>query len=292
MDVRLRATKVIPLLVLMALFSGAQCYPTGTRVIVFIQGVYTTYDSDGTQASGIEDHRFETIKAAFEGKGYGKTALLDFSYTGGAVNIGGAWQPNPYACEQTDRRSDVNLVALEDMLKAYKARHRSAHFAIVGHSLGGYLAFLEGARDAARPAGSKLGVDVVVTIDAPLSGASPDKKAIIDLIPCDKTYEAGAEIVAQKLDPATPDVRRYQAAVMAQQGVRLATLGNTWDCLWNTDHCLPGGGFADDTSTQVLPGQAAASYTYEVDSAPLLSHDAILAFPPAVRDALAFVGAP
>jgi pimeloyl-ACP methyl ester carboxylesterase len=288
----MKVLALAPLLALFALLSGAQCHPPGSRVVIFIQGIYTSYDAGGTQGTLVEDHRFQTMKAAFLAHGYQASELLDFSYAGGTVAGDGSWQPTPYGCALTDRTPDDNLKPLEKMLADYRARHPSAHFTIVGHSLGGYLAFLEGARDAARPAAAKLGVDVVVTLDAPLKGVSPDKKAILDIIPCDKTYVAGADIVEQRLDPSTPDVRRAQAAVMAQQGVRLATLGNLYDCFWNTGHCLPGGTWVDDSDTQFLNGQASISNPYYIETSPLASHDAIAANPDTVRDTVTFVGPP
>lgn len=280
-----------PLLLVAALASGTRCYPAGTRVVVFLQGIYTTYDATGTQSTLLEPHRFDNLKAAFVARGYNASKLLDFSYAGGTMSASGAWQPAPYTCDQTDRATDANLQVLEDMLTAYKKKYPNGHVALVGHSLGGYLAFLEGAREAARPEGGKLGIDVVVTLDAPLKGISADKKAVIDIIPCDKTYEAGAALVAARADPSTPDVRRYQAAVMAQQGVRLATLGNTYDCLYNTARCL-GGSWADDSETQFLYGQASIAQDYQISAAPLASHDAIVADAGAVSDTVAFVGAP
>jgi hypothetical protein len=54
---------------------------------------------------------------------------------------------------------------------------------------------------------------------------------------------------------------------------------------------LPGSGFVDDGGTQFL-GPPAVALRYEVASAPLLSHDAILGDAQAVADAVAFVGAP
>lgn len=287
-----RAFAIAPLLLLLALISGARCYPPGTRVVIFMQGIYTSYDAGGPPASYMEPHRFDTLKAAFVAKGYGAASLLDFSYDGGTVDGSGAWLPAPYACDATDRSPGDNLAPLEGMLVAYRRKHPDAHFTLVGHSLGGYLAFLEGARDAARPDSEKLGVDVVVTLDAPLKGISADKKAIIDLLPCVKTYLAGADLVAARLDPATPDVRRYQAAVMAQHGVRLATLGNSFDCLYNTQHCI-GGGWTDDSDTQFLSGEASIAKDYRFDTElAFASHDAILTNQDAVRDTAAFVGAP
>jgi len=283
---------LIAMLALAAMLSAAKCYPPGTRVVIFIQGIYTTYDASGTQGSLVENHRFDTLKAAFLARGYRASALLDFSYAGGTVGADGTWHPAPYSCDLTDRTPNDNLAPLEKMLGDYRARHPDAHFALVGHSLGGYLAFLEGARDAARPAAAKLGIDVVVTLDAPLTGVSPDKKTILDIIPCTKTYLAGADIVEQKLDPTTPATRRSQTATMAEQGVRLATMGNPWDCFWNPDHCLPGGNWADDSGTQFLNGEASISNSYPIQSAPLASHDAIVADADLVRDTVAFVGAP
>ncbi len=285
------ALAVLAMLAVAAMLSSAKCYPPGTRVVIFIQGIYTTYDANGTQGSLVERHRFDTLKGEFVAHGYKESALLDFSYAGGSVDANGAWHPAAYGCELTDRRPDDNLAPLEKMLADYRARHPNAHFTLVGHSLGGYLAFLEGAREAARPAGGKLGIDVVVTLDAPLSGVSADKKTILDIIPCTKTYLAGGDIVAQKLDPTTPATRRAQTTEMAAQGVRLATLGNPDDCFWNPGHCLPGN-WVDDSGTQFLNGQASISNAYTIAAAPLASHDAILADATVARDTVAFVGPP
>ena len=152
---------------------GARCYPAGSRVVIFIQGYYTTYDEGGTQATIVEGQRFNVLKNEFASKGYARAAMLDFSYAGGGVTQDGTWRPNPYPCELTDRRSDDNLKPLETMLRDYGAHHPNAHFTLVGHSLGGYLAFLEGARESGRTKAAKLGIDAVVTLDAPLLGASP-----------------------------------------------------------------------------------------------------------------------
>jgi pimeloyl-ACP methyl ester carboxylesterase len=270
---------------------AATCHKPGTRVVIFVQGVYTSYDAAGTQGTALEAHRFDTIKAAFRAQGYDDAQLLDFSYTGGAVNASGAWKPLRYTCDQTDRPAATNMEPLETMMRDYRARHRDVHFTLVGHSLGGYLVFLAGARDAARVPDQRLGIDAVVTLDAPLKGVSADKKIIFDFIPCERTYEAGAELVAARLDPATADVRRYQAGVMAGAAIRLGTFGNAGDCLWNTARCL-GGGWIDDSETQFLDDAAAASMRYDIVSDPLYSHDAILADATAAADVVAFVGAP
>jgi pimeloyl-ACP methyl ester carboxylesterase len=286
-----RCTALLALVMMTALLVGARCYPAGTRVVVFMQGYYTTYDASGTQPTIVEGQRFNVLKNKFGVKGYARTALLDFSYAGGVVAADGSWRPAPYSCEMTDRPSDQNLTPLEKMLSDYRSHHKDAHFALVGHSLGGYLAFVEGAREAVRANDAKLGIDVVVTLDAPLQGASADKKLVLDIVQCNKTYLAGAEIVQQKLDPTTPGIRAEQTRMMAEQGIRLATYGNMLDCFWNPAVCVPALPWVDDSATQLLPG-ASVSQMYNVASVPLASHDAILADAGVGTDVVQFVGAP
>jgi hypothetical protein len=273
-----------------ALFGAAKCYPPNTRVVVFVQGLYSGYDASGTAPDGTEAHTFDTLKAAFVANKYDPSKLLDFSYAGGSVSSDGVWHPAPYSCEITDRQSDQNLAPLEQMLRDYRAQHPKAHFTLVGHSLGGYLAFLEGAREAARPAAQQLGISEVVTFDAPIGGVNADKKLVLDISsPCTKTYLAGGELVGVREDPTTPATRASQAAAMAQQGIRLATLGSANDCLYNLPACAGIG--TDDTSSQFVPN-AALSRSYEIHVDPFISHFATLTYAAAVADAVQFVGNP
>ena len=273
-----------------ALSLGAKCYPPNTRVVVFMQGLYSSYDAGGTVETGIEPHTFQTLKQAFVAKGYDPAKLLDFSYAGGTVSADGVWHPKPYDCAITDRLADLNLQPLEQMLRDYRAKHPKAHFTLIGHSYGGYLAFIEAVRESQRADADKLDIDVVVTLDAPLSGVSADKKTVIDLSSsCVKTYEAGAELVEARQDPTTPATRATQATNIAHAGIRLATLGNNNDCLYALPKCIGSG--IDDTSTQFIP-QAAFTRAYDISSNPFLSHFAVLAYPPAVADAVTFIGAP
>jgi pimeloyl-ACP methyl ester carboxylesterase len=286
-----RLVVLAPLLLFLALATAGRCYPPETRVVVFVQGLYTTLDDGRTQSSFVEGARFTALKDAFAARGYEDGDLLDYGYAGGEVSRAGAWSPADYECELTDRAADESLAVLETMLRDYRERHERVHFTLVGHSLGGYLAYLEGVREADRADGDKLDIDVVVTFDAPLLGVDADKKAIIDQIPCDKTYIAGAQIVADKLDAGLGAKRADETARMSAAGIRLANFGNVNDCLWNTGFCLPGATWVDDSGTQFLDG-AAARFSYAIEANPLESHDAILAHGPAVAAAVEFVGAP
>jgi len=284
-----RLPAMLLLVTLAAASLGARCHKPDTRVVIFMQGIYTSLDEGGTQGTLVEEHRFETLKAAFGESGYPDERLLDFSYAGGEVVLG-AWRPKDYRCTRTDRLAAQHVATLEAMLRDYRADHPDAHFTLVGHSYGGYIAFLAAARDATRADGDKLDISAVVTLDAPLKGVSADKKVIFDFVSCEKTYQAGAELVAERGDPAIPAQREAQASEMAAQGIRLGTFGNTRDCLWNTAQCI-GGDWVDDSTTQFLEA-AALSKRYDIQADALASHDAILADAAVVADVVEFVGAP
>ncbi len=292
MAVEMRSTSVFLALLILTfmLAAGARCNEPGTRVVIFVQGLYTTLDAEGTQTSFVEEHRFDTMKAGFLAAGYKPEQLLDFSYEGGDVTSAGAWQPSPYECAVTDRPALDSVTLLESMIRDYREEHPTAKITLVGHSLGGYIAFLAGAREAGRGEDQRIGLDGVVTLDAPLSGASADKKVILDLIPCEKTYVAGGELVNLRGDPTTPTTRSAQAASMASAGVRLATLGNLRDCLFRTTVCA-GGNWIDDGPTMFID-TAELSRSYEVASEPLQSHDVVLIDAVVIRDVVEFVGNP
>lgn len=285
---------VLVLAVSFALGAGAQCYPPGSRVVVFLQGVYTALDEDGTIDVGWEDHAFDKIKAAYIAAGYNEAQLVDFSYNGGTVSETGEWIPNPYGCTDTDRPSAQNLAPLETMLRDYRAKHPQAHFTLIGHSLGGYLAFLEAERESRRSESDRLGIDTVITLAAPLKGVSADKKIALDVaVPCDKTYAAAAEIVADKERPDIAALRAGQVEAMRAAGIRLATLGNNGDCLYNLPRCTQGiFSIIDDSPTQYIEN-ADLVKRYEIQSASVfLSHFAIFVYPQALIDLIAFAGAP
>jgi len=286
--VRLATYALFSVVLFVLSVSAARCYPPATGVVVFVQGLYTYLDASGTQDTLLEAHRFDEMKEAFRENGYTDGQLLDFSYDGGTVGGAGEWIPNAYPCTATDRPTKDSVAVLEAMLRAYRERNPKAHFILVGHSLGGYISFLAGARDATRPPGERLEISAVITLDAPLNGVNADKKFVIDLIACEKTFQAGADLVADGVNPQIRDVRRYQAAIMAADGVRLATIGNTRDCLYNTVACT-GIALADDSETQFVDN-AAFVKRYDVSSAVLASHDFIVSYGPAIQDAVTFAG--
>jgi pimeloyl-ACP methyl ester carboxylesterase len=225
---------------------AARCYPPGTHVVVLIEGVYTSYDPRGPDD-------YAKLKDALATAGFDRAKLLHFSYNGGSFDESGAWQPNAYSCASTDRPADENLAYIESLLREYRARHPEAHFTLIGHSLGGRLAFLEGAREATRPPEQQLGVTGVVTLSAPLLGVGADKKIALDAVGCGKTYAAAAEIVTDRADPNIAATRAAQVEAMRAAGIRVATIGNTNDCLYALSRCIASEEFTDESETQFLP---------------------------------------
>jgi pimeloyl-ACP methyl ester carboxylesterase len=281
---RLRWTLLAALVAVAVLASAAKCYPPGTRVVIFIEGVYSAYGGEGSATS------FDAMRGEFIEQGYEGARLLHFGYNGGTFDPAGTWQARPYNCAATDRTTDENLAHLEAMIRGYLARHPESHFTLVGHSLGGYLAYREGVREAMRPEEQRLQIDVIVTLDAPLRGLDADKKLAIDLIDCEKTYRAGADIVADKLDAGLMARREAELAAMREAGIRLATIGNTKDCLFDAQPCA-GAILLAEVESQVLDG-ADFSKLYEIRARLVNSHYVVLKHAQVMRDVVAFVGAP
>jgi len=281
---------LLALVIIAAASLAARCYEKDTRVVIFVQGLYTYLNEDGTQGTAVEEHRFDRMKQAFLDAGYTAGDLLDYSYNGGTVSDDGEWQPNDYPCEATDRPSATSVARLEEMLARYREKHPKAHFTLVGHSLGGYIAFLAAARDAGRSPEERLEIDGVITLDAPLHGVSADKKLVIDLLSCPKTFQAGGELVTDRANPDIVTLRRQQVEAMRQSGMRIATIGNTRDCLYNTRVCtgLP---LVDDSATQFIEN-ADFVKKYDITSNPFASHDFIVSFGPAINDVVIFTGEP
>jgi pimeloyl-ACP methyl ester carboxylesterase len=271
------------LLLMLASGSAARCYPPGTRVVVFLQGLYTSYEPGG-------ETMFDPMKKAFVEAGYDPAQLLHYSYAGGAFSADGAWQPNGYVCATTDQSIEASIAHLETLLRGYRQRHEHAHFTLVGHSLGGYIAYRAAVADAARTPEQRLQIEAVVTLDAPLMGLSADKKLAIDLIDCAKTYAAAAPVVADKLDPQLAERRAAEVASLHAAEIRLATLGNLKDCLFDPVTCA-GAVLEPETESQVLAG-ADLRKLYDINARLVMTHFIILKFATAIHDVVTFTGPP
>lgn len=255
-----------------------------------MQGLYTSLEDGRTPVGPLGERRFATLRQAFREAGFPDERLLDFSYAGGRIEDGGRWVADDYGCLDTDRPIQDSVDRLDAMLWAYREAHPRAGFVLIGHSLGGYVAFELAEREARRE--EKAGLSAVVTIDAPLLGAHADKQAVLDLVGCDgKTYAAGADLVRLAADATEREAQLAAAAAIRADGIRLATLGNAADCLYYPTPCGLAGAFVDDRATQVLDSADLAAYE-AIPSGPLESHEIAMAYVPYVRAIVAFAGPP
>ena len=200
---------------------------------------------------------FAPLQAALSAKGW--RAFLPFGYAGGA-EANGAWQPALYGCEATGASVAKDVAGLTGMLAADAAAHPGRRYVLVGHSLGGLVAwsYLAALR-AGQTAGPQLAG--VVTVDAPLRGVGADKRLAAALGGCGGLALdelGGLSARAAELASAWAD----RAAWARGSGVHVATVGNEADCLYfpRLAGCdVPYAdlfGSSDDRETQYVPGAA------------------------------------
>ncbi|HZQ97199.1 MAG TPA: hypothetical protein VFC93_00125 [Chloroflexota bacterium] len=200
---------------------------------------------------------FAPLQTALAAKGW--HAFVPFGYAGGA-EVGGAWQPAPYSCPATAGPVTRDVAALAALLAADAAAHPGRRYVLVGHSLGGlvawsYLAALRSGQTAAAPLAG------VVTVDAPLRGIGADKRLAGALGGCGGAVLdelGGLYARADQLAPAWAEL----AAWAGGRGVKVATVGSGGDCLYfprMAGCAVPYAelvGSSDDRETQYVPGTA------------------------------------
>jgi len=131
--------------------------------IVFIQGLGSK--CNGTRYSNIG---FSYIRSKLTAYGfqYRDRRFLQYSYTGGEVKAG-KWFPNKYGPEDTGQPIEISVKYLNDLIGEFSAAHPNARFIIVGHSLGGVIAYDFISKYKENNSRSIKGV---VTLNAPLTG--------------------------------------------------------------------------------------------------------------------------
>ena len=185
--------------------------------------------------------------------GFVDTDFLYYSYFpsilgGGEVTCANGvagWEPEPYWKTDPVYSSISNSAErLHHMLTAYRGKNPEATFVLVGHSLGGLVAFTE----ILNADQSEL-IDTVITIDSPLHGAvafSSDLRNWADTYGMDECFAQGQAIATLEEMEQNRDATRAQARAIAQaaanKGITLVTMGNDVDCVYDYGYCLPGWG--------------------------------------------------
>jgi len=163
------------------------------KVVVFLQGIGSklqlSASNPGVFVEGTNDNcgadklmhdllpkqytgqYFSCIKNALLSNGFQLSDFLDFSYTGGNVDSAGTWIPKAYTCDQTGGtplKTSATILGL--MLVRYENAHPGTKFVLLGHSLGGDVAFQELSDLVSRSSSLLRSIDSVMTLDSQLDG--------------------------------------------------------------------------------------------------------------------------
>jgi len=175
---------------------------------------------------------FAPIKAALVDRG-ARVSFVQFSYGGWHAPSCGQSQPD-YTPDNTAQDIELSKRNLIGTLRMLRAECAASRIVVIGHSLGGLVAF-QAVADQPVP-----GVTDIVTIDSPLGGISPDIVwSCVDFGLC-----IDGPIVAYlaNLNSAWSQTELDNAAKATQlalTGTRVSAWGNQSDCFYNLAVCAP-----------------------------------------------------
>jgi pimeloyl-ACP methyl ester carboxylesterase len=191
--------------------------PYGGRMIIFMGGY------GGSSFS--QSEAFRWIKEKLVEKGWRRTQFLEATYK---IDINalprGEIKPQDYQPEDTKLDPMLSVSKLRLELRRYKELLPLTKFILIGHSLGGFIAF-----EAALA--HTDAVEAVITLDSPLKGVDRSfwsesvDKIIIDFM----GKEVGEYLVKIGDDPATAEIVENKAKKLRSQGVRVFTITNKDD---------------------------------------------------------------
>lgn len=112
--------------------------PEPKPVIVYLEGV-------GSSLGSAETGR-DTVAAALEAHGLDADhyPVITYSYRGGymeALTTPSRWKPFSYDCADTSQWLGFSVAGLKEMLQDYSQAHPGSEFILLGHSLGGVVAW-------------------------------------------------------------------------------------------------------------------------------------------------------
>ena len=240
-----------------ALSASFQVAPSAAsrQVVIFVPGINTKYElvSPVPQTQGVAG--FSTIKTKLVKKyRYNPEDFIDFGYDASAY-LDGDIDLLPYTCQQSGQDIGLSGASLRQLIKNVHSLRPNDKIVLVGHSLGG--AVIIWALDGLRDPGVEAAIGGVVTIDSPLYGARSDDVARLYAAPAEFTqcYELfrgsvlvdseAALALARDLDGYLQDGDRSAASVrldgalrrLHDQGTRIGTFGNLYDCVFNHVAC-------------------------------------------------------
>lgn len=236
-------------------------------VVVFVQGLDSqlTNGDEGSDrfcpaSPEVGEGAFACIKQKlYDDYGYTADDFLEYSYNGGTADSAG-WHPRDYSCSDVVNESLTNSAdMLHRMLVGYAHAHTQQYtqYVIIGHSLGGMVAFADLAQESSQSGDSSLtdpyyAVSGVITIDSPLAGVSLsntdglrsrlDAAGAVNLECFAGTPIATLNALTANRDQTNSD-NQNTVYIAQQAGISVYTLGNSSDVL-----------YTGEESTQVVQG--------------------------------------
>lgn len=194
--------------------------------VIFLSGLDSHCDGTPYNQMGFEYIRSQLSRA---GLAYNDEHFLMFSYTGGKAE-GGRWYPNAYNSADTGQPTQSAVTRLKDMVEEFSLHHPRARYILVGHSLGGRIAFDYAAKYQLVKPGP---VKAVITLNSPLSGTSYYR--VVNILAAFKDVW-GSPVVKQlaaeyelRNEPGLSKQKAEAARGMAEAGIYLATFGTRQD---------------------------------------------------------------
>ncbi|HZS89323.1 MAG TPA: hypothetical protein VFE42_17760 [Chloroflexota bacterium] len=250
------------------------------KIVVFLQGVCTSTDN-GT----------EHVNSTFNGlrdfmehqRGYRSSDFLLYSYKGGYVDAAGVWHHYAYGKRDPIAQdpATTSWTALHNaLLVPYHAHHPNTTFVLVGHSLGGLIAFEELEKFVLRPGYPHGFISAIVAVDSPLHGVRPAEVLLSDALRVYPRIGSGLDCVvggpamksltARYRNKATTGQLAAEVEQAHRLGVAVATAGNTDDCVWAPNRC--GAPAIGDVNTQWVKAPDAHDLVFTV-AKPCLAPD-------------------
>lgn len=205
--------------------------------VVFINGLLSSSDGDPYNNMGFDSiRRYLADHSTYT---FTDEHFILYSYNGGQV-VDGLWQPNPYSPGDTTQPLTKSVASLDEMIEQVRQHDPGAAFLLVGHSLGGRIAwdyFVKHAED------HQIGEYIIgaVTLDSPINGCG--YKELEELLGdyateiTESITAVGAEGVVEELaeDYLNRSQRmvenRLSAKKLQQRGVVVATFTSKDDLI-------------------------------------------------------------
>jgi hypothetical protein len=238
------------------------------KIVVFLQGMCTSTDNGTEHVNSTFNGLREILEHQY---GYRSSDFLLYSYKGGYVDEAGVWHHYAYGKRDpiTQNLATTSWAALHKaLLLPYHAHHPNTTFVLVGHSLGGLVAFEELEKYVLRPGYPRGFISSIVTVDSPLHGVRPAEAILSDALrigsglDCVLGGPATRSLTARYRNKATAGQLAADVRQARRLGVSVTTAGNTDDCVWAPDRC--GAPPIGDVNTQWIKTPDARALVFTV----------------------------